>query len=307
MSTPPRKKAAEPPAPVVVIRKVAHRGGHHGGAWKVAYADFVTTMMALFIVLWAAGQDTNVRESIATYFRNQESTRVAPLNGRGNHVLPANTGVVGNAEATSRGRAGTDDEDQTFEHTADAIRVAIDSVGDLRKLSNQIRIDVNPEGLRVQFVEFDDSLFFEVGSARLKPALTRLLAIVGETVGKLPNGVIVEGHTDQRAYARAGSGYTNWELSSERANTARRILETSGIDPGHIVRVIGYADREPLVPDNPFDPTNRRVSVIVKRRVPAAATPTTAPPAAPPTRDGAERLRQLLGRGLSSPLTRTVA
>jgi len=214
---------------------------------------------------------------------------------------------VGNAEATARGSAGTEDEDQTFAHTADAIRVAIDSVGDLKKLSKQIRIDVNPEGLRVQFVEFDDSLFFEVGSARLKPALTRLLAIVGETVGKLPNGVIVEGHTDQRAYAGNGSGYTNWELSSERANSARRILETSGIDAAHIMRVIGYADRDPLVPDNPLDPTNRRVSVIVKRRVPAAATPTTAPPAGAPARDGAERLRQLLGRVLSAPVTRTVA
>src|SRR5215813_14427339 len=115
MSTPPRKKAAEPPAPVVVIRKVAHRGGHHGGAWKVAYADFVTTMMALFIVLWAAGQDTNVRESIANYFRNPNAvTRIAPTGGSGTSVLPSSTGVVGRAEATSRSGSEAE-EDQAFE------------------------------------------------------------------------------------------------------------------------------------------------------------------------------------------------
>ena len=307
MSTPPKKRAAEP-APIVVVRKVVHRGGHHGGAWKVAYADFVTTMMALFIVLWAAGQDTNVRESIATYFRNPDAVRVAPIGARGSGLLPAKTGVVSNAAEAAPGKgAEAEGEEQALEQAADSIRVAIDSVGDLKTLSRQIRIDVNPEGLRVQFVEFDDSLFFEVGSARLKPALTRLLAIVAETVGKLPNGVVVEGHTDERAYAREGKGYTNWELSADRANSARRVLEASGIDPRHIVRVIGYADREPLVRDNPLDPTNRRVSVIVKRRAPAA-TPTTtpAPAATSPGRDGADRLRRLLGHAPSVAAGRAV-
>jgi chemotaxis protein MotB len=298
MSVPPKKRATEPPAPVIVVRKVVHRGGHHGGAWKVAYADFVTTMMALFIVLWAAGQDTNVRESIATYFRNQDTNRVAPLGGKGSSLLPTSTGVVSSAaEATTR-TGGADDDEQAFTHAADAIRIAVDSVGDLRKLSGQIRIDITPEGLRVQFVEFDDSLFFEVGSSRLKPALTRLLGIVGETVGKMPNGVIVEGHTDQRAYA-ARDGYTNWELSADRANSARRVLESAGIDPRHIVRVIGYADRDPLVRDNPLDPTNRRVSVIVKRRASEAMpTGTTSSAARPSRRDSADGLRQLLSQRL---------
>jgi chemotaxis protein MotB len=298
MSTPPKKRAApEAPAPVVVVRKVVHKGGHHGGAWKVAYADFVTTMMALFIVLWASGQDTNVRESIANYFRNPNTPVHLPLGGRGTGVLPAGTGVVGSAEARPSAAAGGGEDDEAFEKAGDSIRIAVESVGELRKLSGQIRIDVNPEGLRVQFVEFDDSLFFEVGSARLKPALTRLLGIVGGTVGKLPNGVIVEGHTDRRGYGRDdGQGYSNWELSADRANSARRVLEASGIDRGHIVRVIGYADREPLVPDNPLDPTNRRVSVIVKRRQ-GAGTPIAGPgPAAPASGTGAaERLRHLLG------------
>jgi chemotaxis protein MotB len=116
-------------------------------------------------------------------------------------------------------------------------------------------------------------------------------------VGKLPNGVIVEGHTDRRGYGRDdGQGYSNWELSADRANSARRVLESSGIDRGHIVRVIGYADREPLVPDNPLDPTNRRVSVIVKRRQGAGHPIADSAPAPPASgTGGAERLHQLLG------------
>jgi len=108
---------------------------------------------------------------------------------------------------------------------------------------------VTPEWLRVQFVEFDESLFVEIGSARLKPALTRLVAIVGAAVGTLPNEMIVEGHTDTRPYSGQPHGYTNWELSADRANGARRVLESSGLKPNQIVRVIGYADHEPLVGD----------------------------------------------------------
>ena len=147
MSTPPKKRAAaEAPAPIVVVRKVVHKGGHHGGAWKVAYADFVTTMMALFIVLWASGQDTNVRESIANYFRNPNTpARIAPLGGRGTGVLPAGTGAVASAEARTSAD-GSDDE--AFEKASDSIRIAVESVGDLRNLSGQIRIDSAAEASR---------------------------------------------------------------------------------------------------------------------------------------------------------------
>ena len=295
MTTPPKKRTGtEAAAPIIVVKKTVHKGGHHGGAWKVAYADFVTTMMALFIVLWAAGQDSNVRESIATYFRNPNAvTRIAPTGGSGTSVLPLNTGVVGQAEATPRGK-GEPDDDQAFTQTADAIRLKIESEQDLRALSKQVRIDITPEGLRVQFVEFDESLFFEIGSARLKPALTRLVAIVGNAVGKLPNQVVVEGHTDRRPYSGQPRGYTNWELSADRANAARRVLEGSGIGTRQIVRVVGYADHDPLVPEDVLDPTNRRVSVIVKRR--QAAAPPAAAPAAPGTRPsrGPEGLRRTL-------------
>jgi len=295
MTTPPKKRtASETAAPIIVVKKAVHKGGHHGGAWKVAYADFVTTMMALFIVLWAAGQDTKVRESIASYFRNPNAvTRIAPTGGSGTSVLPSSTGVVGQAEATPRG-AGEPDDDRAFTQTADAIRLTIEREPDLRALSKQVRIDITPEGLRVQFVEFDESLFFEIGSARLKPALTRLVAIVGSAVGKLPNQVVVEGHTDTRPYSGQPQGYTNWELSADRANAARRVLEASGIRPRQIVRVVGYADHEPLVPDDVLDPTNRRVSVIVKRRVAAAPAAPAASSSRPRPSGGPEGLRRTL-------------
>jgi len=256
MTTSNKKRAAsDAPAAIIVVKKVPHRGGHHGGAWKVAYADFVTTMMALFIVLWAAGQDTNVRESIANYFRNPNAvTRIAPTGGSGTSVLPSSAGVVGRAEAMPG--SGTEaEDDRAFERAADAIRLGIEQERELQALSKQVRIDITPEGLRVQFVEFDESLFFEIGSARLKPALTKLIAIVGGAVGKLPNDVVVEGHTDRRPYSGQPHGYTNWELSADRANAARRVLQASGIRPRQVVRVVGYADHDPLLPDDVLDPT----------------------------------------------------
>jgi chemotaxis protein MotB len=124
---------------------------------------------------------------------------------------------------------------------------------------------VTDEGLRIEIAERDENLFFKVGSAQVKPALTRLLTIVGAAVGRIPNPVLLEGHTDARQYTRYGRGYSNWELSTDRANSARRILEDEGLRPGQVVRVVGFADQDLYVKDNPLDAQNRRVSVLVKR------------------------------------------
>lgn len=264
---PPGKKRQplkEAPPPIVIVKRARHKGSHHGGAWKVAYADFVTTMMALFIVLWAASQSPNVRQSIASYFRNPGMIASGTA---GTGVLPASTGVVARAEADS-GRAKAEDESdsdaQTLEQAAQGIRVELEKDPDLRSISSQVRIEVTPEGLRVQLVERDDSLFFEIGSAQVKPALTRVLKIVAGVIGRLPNDVTVEGHTDARQYAEHRRGYSNWELSADRANSARRVLETAGLRARQVTRVVGYADHDLLV-DDALDAQNRRVSVIVKR------------------------------------------
>ena len=277
MSAPPKKRAVKEslPPPVIIIKKSGkHKGGHHGGAWKVAYADFVTTMMALFIVLWAAGQDSNVRSSIANYFRNP--TAPTPKSGgTGSGVLPANTGVVGPADARDPGaqsRAEGDSEGDALEQAAAELRRGFEADPDLKGLLGQIQVDVTPEGLRVQLLEKDESLFFEVGSAQVNASLTRALALVARVIGELPNDVIVEGHTDSRQYSRDRRLYSNWELSADRANSARRLLEGSGLRGRQVVRVVGHADHELLHPSNAMDAQNRRVSVMVLRKPLAVRT-----------------------------------
>ena len=274
MSGPGKKRpAADAAAPVIVIKKVAkHKGGHHGGAWKVAYADFVTTMMALFIVLWAAGQDTSVRESIANYFRNPS---IVPNVVKGAGVLPTSTGVVSTADMLAN-EPSPDRDERLLRDTAQSIRAEMEKAPDLRPLLDQVQISVTDEGLRIEIAERDENLFFKVGSAQVKPALTRLLTIVGAAVGRIPNPVLLEGHTDARQYTRYGRGYSNWELSTDRANSARRILEDEGLRPGQVVRVVGFADQDLYVKDNPLDAQNRRVSVLVKRLAAGTKGTTTA-------------------------------
>jgi chemotaxis protein MotB len=289
VSAPPKKRAVKEslPPPVVIIKKGGkHKGGHHGGAWKVAYADFVTTMMALFIVLWAAGQDSNVRSSIANYFRNP--TAPTPKSGgAGSGVLPANTGVVGPADTRDPGakrRAEGDRDADGLEQAAAELRRGFEEDPDLKGLLGQVQVEITPEGLRVQLLEKDESLFFEVGSAQVNPSLTRVLALIARVVAELPNDVMVEGHTDSRQYSRDRRVYSNWELSADRANSARRLLEGSGLRPRQVVRVVGHADHDLLHPENALDPQNRRVSVLVLRRPLASrsATAEAAPGAAAP-------------------------
>jgi chemotaxis protein MotB len=254
------KRRGDGDNPPPIIKRLAPRRRHAThGAWKVAYADFVTSMMALFIVLWAAEQSPEIRAAIANYFRNPS---VVPTANDRAGVLPAAGAVLPVAAADA---APAERSETALTDAAARIRSALENDPDLRALRDQVRIEMTPEGLRIQLAERDDSLFFEIGSARMKPALTRLLTIVAEIVGTLPNDVVVEGHTDTRQYARQDQGYTNWELSADRANSARRVLEAKGLRPRQIVRVVGFADHDLLLPDDPLDAQNRRVSVIVRR------------------------------------------
>jgi len=277
------RRQPDPEQPPFIIRKLrSRRAQHPHGAWKVAYADFVTSMMALFIVLWAAEQSPVIRSSIATYFRNPSAL---PSGREQSGLLPAGTGVVA---LPASGVVADSDEDALTE-AAVRLRAALEAEADLRELKDQVRIEMTPEGLRVQLVERDDSLFFEIGSAQIKPTLTRLLGVVAQVVGALPNDVAVEGHTDTRQYDRPGRTYSNWELSADRANSARRVMEVGGLRQRQIVRVVGLADHDLLVPQDPLDAQNRRVSIIVRHRKPE----TTARGAG---RDGLAQLRKLSAR-----------
>jgi chemotaxis protein MotB len=233
-----------PQRPIVVIRKRAAHVAHHGGAWKVAYADFVTAMMALFIVLWLMNSSDHMRKAIAGYFNDPRGSSSTPGTDRAG---------AGDAVALSR---------NDLRDLKARLEQQVASNPALVKLKKQIEITITPEGLRIELIESRDGTFFETGSATLNENGRTTLDLLAHQLAKVPNLVSVEGHTDARAYADV-DGYGNWELSADRANAARRLMEHAGLRAGHISQVRGFADRQLRVPSDPLDPSNRRISVIV--------------------------------------------
>ena len=250
--------------PIVVVKKrsAAHHG-HHGGAWKVAYADFVTAMMAFFLVMWLVGQSPHVRAAVAGYFRDPgvfDTTRGAGVLPGGAEGL-RETGVTPSAVP-----ADVQAAQDVLEHAADQLRQALARVPTLEALQDRIEITVTSEGLRIELLENAQESFFAVGSAQLLPQTVELLGVIASELGTLGNGVAIEGHTDSRPYAST-TGYTNWELSTDRANAARRAMELHGLHVGQIDAVRGFADTRLRDPESPLDPRNRRVSIVVQSGV----------------------------------------
>ena len=231
--------------PIIVIKKVSGHGGHHGGAWKVAYADFVTAMMALFIVLWLLNSSVKVKKAVAGYFNDPKSSQ----------------------KETGTDKAGDDDsipiDKKNVEKLKEQIEQAIKHQPNLEKLAKQIEITITPEGLRIELIEDKSGTFFQSGSAQLSQSGQELLSMLAGQLKPLPNKLLLEGHTDAQAYS-AQNGYTNWELSADRANSARRLLQTDGVGKNQISQVRGYADQLLRVKNDPLDPSNRRVSLIVQ-------------------------------------------
>jgi chemotaxis protein MotB len=276
------RDSIEPPRKIV--KKRGGHGGHHGGAWKVAYADFVTAMMALFIVLWIVGQSKNVKDAVAAYFKDPtvfQSGATTVLKGGAGAGAPIGPKNSAPPPPTTEARGKTRDADrEALEATAAALREEIHRQANLAHLEDKIKIELAEEGLRIQLVETTQGIFFDVGSARIKPAAQELLGLIGREVGKLPNHVTLEGHTDSRPYVGLPS-YTNWELSTDRANTARRVLDASGLRPDQVDSVVGYANRRLANASDPLDAANRRVSIIVRFQKPAQAARPDQPPIAP--------------------------
>ena len=233
--------------PIIVIKKKVSHGGHHGGAWKVAYADFVTAMMSLFIVLWLMNSTPQIKKAVAGYFNDPKS------GGR-----ETGTTVLGSNKSISI-------DQKNVQKLKQEIEKAILKQTDLSKLSKQIVITITSEGLKIDLIEDKDGTFFETGSAKLSPSGVELLDLLAGQLKVLPNRLLIEGHTDAQPYV-GNSDYTNWELSADRANTARRVLQQGGVGPNQVSQVRGYGDQMLRVPSNPFDPTNRRVSLIVQWR-----------------------------------------
>jgi len=235
-------EAAAPPPPPV--RRPVERS-HRGGAWKVAYADFVTALMALFIVLWMMNSTEKVKQSVAGYFRDPRG-----------YTTKLGAGPAGSGEGLSfHGQTAADLQKQ--------IDLALHRMPDFQKLGGHVQLSVTGEGLRIELLETDQGMFFVTGSARPTDAGGRLLRVLAAELAGMPNGIVIEGHTDARPF-RNTAIYSNWELSVDRANSARRLLEEYGVRSAQIVEVRGFADQRLFRPQAPDEPANRRVSVVVK-------------------------------------------
>jgi len=230
---------------IIIIRKKAGHGGHHGGAWKVAYADFVTAMMALFIVLWMMNASKQVQEAVGGYFKDPRG--VAKMVG-------TNKNGAGEFVALKK---------EDMEKLKEELLRSIHHLDPLDKLKNQIEITITQEGLRIELMESAKGTFFELGSAKPTPALKELLQLLATELGQLPNNISIEGHTDSKPYS-GNREYDNWDLSTDRANAARRMMQGEGIRADQISQVRGFADQRLRLPKLPEDPSNRRISLIVQ-------------------------------------------
>ncbi len=254
----------------IIIKKKKGHGGHHGGAWKVAYADFVTAMMALFIVLWIVGQSNAVKEAISAYFKDPGVF----TSGRYGGVLQGvqKTATLPPPPVPLDKLA---EEMEKLKGEAGILEKKIAAVPDFSQFRDKVKVSVTAEGLRIDLVEESEGLFFDIGKANVKPATVRLLKLIATHLGTLPNNVVLEGYTDARPYA--GSGYSNWNLSTDRANSSRKVLEENGFKQNQISEVRGFADRKLRTPDKPFDYSNRRVSILVVPSQTTAKAPAAAP------------------------------
>jgi chemotaxis protein MotB len=248
--------------PIIIKKKVAH-GGHHGGAWKVAYADFVTAMMALFIVLWLMNSSKQIQEAIGGYFKD-----------------PTGTAKKVGSDQVGAGENFIVSKDN-MQQLKEQLQKAIKEVPSFDKLKTHIDLTVTNEGLRIELSESATGTFYDSGSTKISPDGGDLLVLLAQELSKLPNKLAIEGHTDSKPYA-ADAPYGNWELSTDRSNAARRLMQAHGIREDQVTQVRGFADQRLRRPQDPLDPANRRISLIVQyldKKVPdtSASAPENSP------------------------------
>lgn len=238
-----------PPPPIIVIKKKVSHGGHHGGAWKVAYADFVTAMMALFIVLWLLNTSEKVKKAISAYFNDPSGIS-----------KDVGSGQNGTGESLSIGMSD-------MHKLQEKLQESLKKSPEFDKLKDYVQFSVTGDGLRIEMIESEAGTFFDSGSPHPSDAGEALIKSLAAELGKLPNELLIEGHTDAKPFG-GGKDYSNWELSTERANAARRIMEANGVRKDQVAQVRGFADRQLRDRNNPESASNRRISVIVRYQNP---------------------------------------
>ncbi len=244
----------------------------------MAYADFVTAMMSLFIVLWLMGSSEKVKKAVAGYFND-----------------PKSSGSLLGTTMAGNGVAVPIQDNQQLQKLKEKLEEEIKAKKELQKLSKQIEITITAEGLRIELIEDKNGVFYQSGSAKLSDSGQELLTLLATELKTLPNELLIEGHTDATQYS-TDNNYSNWELSADRANSARRLLQTSGVRADQVTQVRGYADQMLRVKSNPYDPSNRRISMLVKNNVDGTAPPTVkgsevvgAPPVAAKDKESAAK------------------
>jgi chemotaxis protein MotB len=282
--------------PIIIKRIKKSGGGHHGGAWKVAYADFVTAMMAFFLLMWLINTTSpEQKRGIADYFApasvsrasqgsdgllggtafQKDGARASGSNRPSRDTLQTNPTAPSEAQDADKAAASQDaialaiarrEQGAEFQSAEVSLRQALQHMPDFAELSKNIIVDQTPEGLRIQLVDQEGRAMFQDSSPEPLPRTLRLLEVVSEVLEQMPNRIAISGHTD--TIAPSVAGYSNWELSADRANAARRILEQRGIVADRIYEVAGKASSEPLYPDDPDMPANRRVTILLLREAP---------------------------------------
>ncbi len=235
-------------ATIIVIKKKHVHAGHHGGAWKVAYADFVTAMMALFIVLWLMSTSSEVQQAISAYFNDPHGT--------GKNLGSASTGSGETLKVNK----------DNMSQLKDKLEQALKESPQFENMKDYVKMSVTGEGLRVEMLESEKGVFFQSGSPAPSVEGKDLIIELAKELGELPNDLLIEGHTDAKPFGGGAQGYSNWELSADRANAARRLMEANGLRPGQVVQVRGFADHDLRDPADPYAASNRRISVIVRYR-----------------------------------------
>jgi len=298
----------------IIIKRVK-KGGHvaHGGAWKIAYADFVTAMMAFFLLMWLLGSTSEGdKKGISDYFQSPLKVAMQGGSGAGASTSVVNGGGQDLTQKSGQSKRGDGRDPQarrlskeeikaeaakrdakTLAALAAKIAGAIASNPKLSEFSSQIRLEITPDGLQIQIVDDQKRPMFDSGSATVKPYMRDILREIGVVLADVENKISLDGHTDHTSYGNAARGYSNWELSADRANASRRELAAAGMPEDKLARVVGMGSSLPLEPENPTSPTNRRISILVMtkdaeerllggNRIPLELETETTPPEAAP-------------------------
>ncbi len=236
--------------PIYLIKKKIHGHGHHGGAWKVAYADFVTAMMAFFMVMWLMGSSEKVKSAVSGYFRDPAGFK-----------KQSGTGMAGEGEQITLSK---DD----MEGLKEKIQSAMKQMPDFKQIKDHVTMTVTGEGLRIELLEKEKGMFFQSGSSNPSEFGKAIIEKMSAELAKLPNSIAIEGHTDSKPFSKDGE-YSNWELSTDRANSARRVMNSSGLRADQVKQVRGFADQRLMDVKDPSAAKNRRISIIVQYQQPA--------------------------------------